>query len=608
MDMSILFYIENLQIIFVFLTLVVSFYLYTSGKLPIDIVSGWVLVLLALFFYIFPIYDEVGNNKLDFIHVFKSFINPAVITIMSLMIIGVTMGETGTLETISSKITQNTKKNPFLILTAILISIGFLSAFLNNVPVVVIFIPIIVALSTRLKQSPTKWLLPLSYITILGGMTTLVGSSTNLIVSGAISQTGEEPFTFFSFTKIGVLLAFFGLIYSLLILPRLLPKKRPLRNQIQDEENERKFFANIKVDASSPISGKMVNGWKIEGYDAEIIAITRNNETFERPFNNRLIVPEDEILVLSDRENLLLFASGDIENMTDHDMIEGKRQLLAEIIISSKSPFIGKSLREIQLTKERKLVPVGIERNTGILQNEIMDIKLRLGDVLLVVGSRKNILSVMDYTDFILVQSSSDEIHHRHHTLHTLIIFILTIITISTNILPTAIATSIGAMVMISTGCITFKKAMKAIDRKMIMLLASTLSLGLALQETGGAMLIADSMLYALDGFSPAVILSIFFLLIVIMTNILSNQATAVIFTPIAISIAKGLSVDINAFAFAVIFAANCCFITPFAYQTNLLVMTPGQYKVMDFVKFGTPLAILIWALYSIIAPTYFGF
>ena len=201
MDMSILFYIENLQIIFVFLTLVVSFYLYTSGKLPIDIVSGWVLVLLALFFYIFPIYDEVGNNKLDFIHIFKSFINPAVITIMSLMIIGVTMGETGTLETISNKITQNTKKNPFLILTVILISIGFLSAFLNNVPVVVIFIPIIVALSTRLKQSPTKWLLPLSYITILGGMTTLVGSSTNLIVSGAISQTGEEPFTFFFLLK-----------------------------------------------------------------------------------------------------------------------------------------------------------------------------------------------------------------------------------------------------------------------------------------------------------------------------------------------------------------------------------------------------------------------
>lgn len=606
--MNILFFIENLQIIFVFLVLVVSFYLNTSGKLPIDIVSGWVLILLVLFFYIFPVYDEIGNNKLDFIHIFKSFINPAVITIISLMIIGFTMGETGTIENIASKITKNKKTNPFLILTVILIAVGFLSAFLNNVPVVVIFIPVIISLTTKLKQSPTKWLLPLSYVTILGGMTTLVGSSTNLVISGAISQTGEEPFTFFSFTTIGLLLAFFGFIYSLLILPRLLPKKKPLRNQIQDEENERKFFANIKVNSSSPISGKIINGWKIEGYDAEIIALTRNNDTIERPFDNRVVLPNDDILVLSDRENLLLFASGNIENMTDHDIIEGEEQLLAEIIISNKSPFIGKSLREIQLTKKRQLVPVGIERNSGILQNEIMDIKLRLGDLLLVVGSREKISAIMDYTDFILVQSSSDEIRHRHHTFHTMIIFILTIIAISTNILPTVIATLIGAMVMISTGCISFKKAMKSIDTKIIMLLASTLSLGLALQETGGAMLIADIMLYALDGFSPAIILSIFFLIIVVMTNVLSNQATAVIFTPISISIAKSLYVDINAFTFAVIFAANCCFITPFAYQTNLLIMTPGQYKVMDFVKFGTPLAILIWMLYSIVAPIYFGF
>jgi len=606
--MNILFFIENLQIIFVFLVLVVSFYLYTSGKLPIDIVSGWVLILLVLFFYLFPVYDEIGNNKLDFIHIFKSFINPAVITIISLMIIGFTMGETGTIENIASKITKNKKTNPFLILTVILIAVGFLSAFLNNVPVVVIFIPVIISLTTKLKQSPTKWLLPLSYVTILGGMTTLVGSSTNLVISGAISQTGEEPFTFFSFTTIGLLLAFFGFIYSLLILPRLLPKKKPLRNQIQDEENERKFFANIKVNSSSPISGKIINGWKIEGYDAEIIALTRNNDTIERPFDNRVVLPNDDILVLSDRENLLLFASGDIENMTDHDIIEGEEQLLAEIIISNKSPFIGKSLREIQLTKKRQLVPVGIERNSGILQNEIMDIKLRLGDLLLVVGSREKISAIMDYTDFILVQSSSDEIRHRHHTFHTMIIFILTIIAISTNILPTVIATLIGAMVMISTGCISFKKAIKSIDTKIIMLLASTLSLGLALQETGGAMLIADIMLYALDGFSPAIILSIFFLIIVVMTNVLSNQATAVIFTPISISIAKSLYVDINAFTFAVIFAANCCFITPFAYQTNLLIMTPGQYKVMDFVKFGTPLAILIWMLYSIVAPIYFGF
>ncbi|MGB1360933.1 MAG: SLC13 family permease [Alphaproteobacteria bacterium] len=605
--MNDLIFIGNLQTVFAFLTLITAFYFYSTEKLSIEITSIWILGSLSLFFYAFPILDAGGINTMGISNIFAGFTNPAVITVISLMIIGETLNETGALESLGNYLIKKRNNKPFFILTIGLIFIGIMSAFLNNVPMVVVFMPVIIALTARLKMSGSKWLLPLSYITILGGMTTLVGSSTNLIVSGAIEQSGETPFTFFSFTEIGVMLALIGGVYTIFILPRIIPAKRTLRSEV--EIDERKFFSNIKVSESSPLSGLLINGWKIKGYDADVIVIKRGNEIYERPFNDRVILPNDEVLVLSDRETLMSFASKNIENFTDiEDEQQAQEQVLAEIIVSMKSPFIGRTLRNINLAKNRDLTPIGLERNSGILQTEIMDTKLKAGDVLLVVGELENIAKVAEDCEFIMIESSASDIRHRHHVFHTLAIFTATIALIASGVLSTAISALVGAIAMITFGCISFSGAMKAIDKRVIMLIASTLAIGLAMQQTEASELISNTMLYVLDGLSPSVILSLFFLTIVFMTNILSNQATAVIFTPIAISLAQTIGVDINAFTFAVVFAANCCFITPFAYQTNLLVMNPGNYTFKDFVKFGTPLAIIVWLSYSVIAPYYFNF
>ena len=597
--------VENLQVTFVFAVLAISFYFYLTEKVSIDIVAGWVLLSLSIFFFIFPVLDENGINKLSITTLFQEFANPAIITIISLMIIGHTLGETGALDTIAKKLIKNKNLPVNFLFTFSLILIGWLSSFLNNVPIVIVFIPFIVAMATKLKSSPTKWLLPLSYITILGGMTTLVGSSTNLVVSGAVEQAGLQPLKFFSFTEMGLLLAGVGSIYVLFIIPNFMKNKKPLRSQINDGD-DRKFFSNIKISTTSPLAGKTVNGTKIKGYSGDIISIVRGDTRFERPFENSVILPEDEILVLSDRDSLLSFASGDVENMGK--ISDCDEQVLAEVIVTNRSDRIGSTLRQMHMKKTYNVTPVGLERNSGMLQTDIMDIPLRTSDVLLVVGTKENIAELMEEHGLILIEASSEDVLHKHHIYRTIGIFVGTILLIATDIFPTAISALIGAMLMISSGCVSFTNAMKAIDRHIILLLASTLAIGIALQQTGGAKLISDCILYMLSGLQPAYILSIFFFVIMIMTNILSNQATAIIFTPIAISLANSIGVDVNAFIFAVIFAANCCFITPFAYQTNLLVTNPGQYNVKDFIKFGTPLAILIWLLYSFLAPSYFGF
>ena len=600
---------DTFQMVVVFLTLATALYYYATEKVSVELTSASVLVFLMVFFYIFPVVDMYGNATMTVNAILAGFSNPALITVFSLMIIGEALSNTGALETISDSVSKCAKNYPALGMIVALIMVGVFSAFLNNIPMVVVFMPIIVALTRKIGVSASKWLMPLSFVTILGGMTTLVGSSTNLLVSGAMVKFNQAPFDFFSFTKIGLIMAGVGAIYVLLILPKILKAKKPLKSQLEGED-ERRFFCSVTVDVRSPLSGREINGWVLKDIDVEVLTIQRGKHTFERPFNDRIILPGDEVLLSATRDKLLAVASKDVDNLTTTDIDENniEDQVLAEIIVSPKSKYVGRTLRWARLHIRRNLVPVGLERDAGILQADIMDIHMRAGDVLLVVGNREDVHAIIDDSDFILLESSAEDVRHRHHVIHTIAVFIGTILFASTGLLPVPIATFLGAVLMIAFGCISFSGALEAVDRRVVLLITTSLALGLALEQTGGALAIADNILYMFEGQSPAIILSVFFFIVMFMTNILSNQATAVLFTPIAISLATNLNVDVNAFAFAVVFAANCCFVTPFAYQTNLIVMTSGQYSFKDFVKAGLPLAITLWLVYSVVAPIYFYF
>ncbi len=607
--------IELFQMAIVFLTLMVAMYSYARERITIEYTSVIILSFLMVFFYFFPALNDKGDNLLNVSKLLSGFSNPALISVISLMIVGEAISKTGALEFVSTITSKAGKLIPAVGMILALIIVGSFSAFLNNIPMVVVFIPVIVVLARKLKLSASKWLIPLSYITILGGFTTLVGSSTNLLVSGALEEFNEEPFDFFSFTKLGLMLAVIGGIYVLFILPKLLEAKR---TKNKDEQvDEQVFFASIKIDKHSPLSGREVLGWIIKDLGVDILTIERAGKISERPFSGKVILPGDTVLLSSTRNNLLSLASAKFENLnSSFKSIEAdlqnasSEQVVSEIIISSNSSYIGTTLSRLALHIRSNITPIGIARSTGVgsSKDNINQVPLKAGDVLLVVSLKDSLDDTINNSDFIFLESSIENVRHPHHVLRTLGIFFAVVALSSTNVIPVPIATFLGAVAMIGFGSISFSEAFKVVDSRVVLLITTSLAMGLALKETGGAIAIADNMLYLFEGFPASVILSVFFLIVMTMTNILSNQATAVLFTPIAISLATNLNVDINAFAFAVVFGANCCFVTPIAYQTNLLVMTPGKYNFKDFVKAGLPLAILLWITYSIIAPIYFDF
>lgn len=601
--------IPTLQMAVIFLVLAGALYAYAKEAVPIEITSLWTLSFLMIFFYLFPVLDLEGRPTLTPISLLSGFSNPTLITIVSLIIIGAALTETGALEIISSIIARFSKESPRVGMGVTLLIVGIFSAFLNDTPVVVMFIPVIISLAKKLRLSPTRWLMPLSYIAILGGMVTLVGSSTNLLVSAMIVKLSQEPLSFFAFSDIGVVLALSGAIYTLVFLPRRLPKKK-LQAQLVSDDRENYFFAKLSVNEVSPLCEKTIVGNKIDGMDVKVFTLKRGKRSFEHPFSGQKILPEDVVSIWAKRDTLLKIANQNINNLslTKREDVVTKDQISAEIIVSHSSSYRQQTLRDVALQVVPQIIPIGLQRNT-LLNNkkDILNIKLLIGDVLLVVGERENIDAIINNTDFILLESSTEEVRHPHHVRRTLSVFLGTIAIAAIGILPLSIATFTGAVLMITLGCISFKEAFKSIDKRIIFLIATALALGLALQQTKGAEIIAKSILSVSSGYGASVVLSIFFLLVMIITNVLSNQATAILFTPIALSLAQSLHTTIEPFVFAVIFAANCSFVTPFSYQTNLLVMNPGQYTFKSYVTSGLPLALLLWILYSVIAPLYFN-
>ncbi len=599
----------TLQMGFVFLALLGALYLYASENLPIELTSLWVLGVLMFLFHFMPVIDTGGTVVMKSTDLLVGLANPVVLTLFSLMIMGHALSSTGALEIFVNALFRRGSMPPTLKIISALCVVGILSGFLNNVPVVIIFIPIFVALTKKLHMCPSQWMMPLSFVAILGGMTTVLGSSTNLLVSGMVNSVLGAPLDFFAFTEIGVILATVGMVYLAIFAPKILPEKSLLIDQVTPDE--RRFFTTVVIDEHSPLSGRQIAGRRVKGFNGYIMQIERGKNTFTAPFEDQVILPNDRVLVQANRETLIAIASRKLGNLspdTEHKINRFKSLALSEIMVTFRSRCVGRTLRTLNLKRNQDITPIGIERSTGVVKRGFMDTPLQSGDILLVLTTHENIRNLSNDSDLAPIQSNRHNIRHHHHVIHTLAIFAITIALSATGSLPISLATFIGAITMITSGCISFEEALKSVDYRAIFLIITSLALGMALQVTGGANAIATTMIAISDGLPPTVILSIFFIVVTIMTNILSNQATAILFTPIAISLAQVLKVDVNAFIFAVIFATNCCFATPFAYQTNILVMTPGQYKFNDYIKLGAPLILIIWALYTVIAPLYFGF
>lgn len=611
----------SLQMWLTFALIATGIFFYILDKFPMELVSLGIIVSLLLLFQIIPVTDASGETVLGPRALLAGFADPALISILSLLVVGHGMVETGALDSPVKVLVRMGSNYPVTVLVMSLITVMVISAFLNNTPVVVIFIPIMITLVENLGKSPSLYLMPLSFVAILGGMTTLIGSSTNLLVAGAYQATGGAPLGFFDFALPGLFLATIGFLYVLFIAPRLLPSETS-NSTSEAKITGKQFIVQIDLtEGNSLIGEKAVAGMFpiLAGFTVQLVKKGETN--FLPPFDDITLEKGDCLVIATTRneltkrfsedQNLLL----DVKNQSVINLDEdgegtlpaSRGQKLVEVIVAPKSRLDGRTLDQSGYLLPGGCKILGVQRRSRMNRASINDIRLVSNDTLLAIGSQSQIQSLRLNNDVMLMEWSVKEIPFKADTWKALTIFLSVVAMASSGFVPVAVAAMLGAFVMVASGCLNIRKAAHAIDRNIFMLIGAALAMGASLQATGGASFLAMGMIDLLDGASIAIVLSAFFLLIAILTNILSNNATAVLFTPIAISVANELGVDPIIFVTAVIFAANCSFATPMGYQTNLLVLAPGRYKFADFMKVGIPLIVILWISYSLFAPWYYG-
>jgi di/tricarboxylate transporter len=604
-----------------FAVILVALVMYTLERLTFELTSLGVICVLLVFFHFVPVVDADGHNILNPTRLLAGFANPALLTVVALLVMGEGLARTGVLEAGAQMFFRYGRGHAALATGLAFVAVLVVSGFMNNTPVVVIFIPIMQALASRLGQSPSRLMMPLSFAAILGGMVTLIGSSTNLLVSGMLIELGSDGFSFFQFAVPGAALALVGIVYVIFVCPRLLPERASLTNAIAG--GGRQFMAEVAVTEGSRFHGMQPRGGFFPDLkDMTVRVIIHDGESFMPPFDDAFRLSDGDILVVAaTRAALTVALKGEPEKFhpelgQDWERFEGEdgaqrwqvgNQVLAEAMVTPASRLVGQTLTQIGFRYQYHCVVLGIQRRSQMIRARVTEIRLEPGDVLLVQGRESDVESLRGNQDILLVEWTAAEMPAVHHATSTLVIFAGVIGSAAFGLVPIEIATLVGAGAMLATGVLNIRQAARAIDRTIVMMIAAALALGSALQATGGAEFLAGLLLSAVGDASPAVILSAFFLLVAVLANIISTKATAVLFTPIAVGLANGLALPIEPFAVAVVFAANCSFASPVGYQTNLLVMAPGNYRFIDFVRVGTPLLIIVWLIFSLVAPWYYG-
>ncbi len=590
--------------------------LYAIEKIAIEVTSIGLLAVIAVYFQFFPIAGADGANVLNAERVIGGFSNSALITVLALLVVGQGMVRAGVLDRGAQLVMSlgGGLKWPTIVVTLLVVLL--VSGFLNNIPVVVICIPIMEAVAGRFAVSPSKVMMPLSFAAVLGGMTTLIGSGTNLLVSGAMDELGETPFSFFQFTVPGLVLAAAGLIFVVLAAPRLLPDRASYASQLVEGEG-RQFLAELTIAEGSELVGLKSRGGMFGAYgDMTLRMIQRGEEAIMPPFEDVTLGVGDVLVVAATRRALEDAVAHDphllIPDLKDGRETEGAPwtvgdRVLAEVMVAPASRMNGYTLRQIGFRHKYGTVVLAVQRQARMLRTPVTEIRLEEGDVLLVQGQPDDIARLRSNRDVVLLEWSQAELPALDHARRATLIFAGVVLCAATGLLPVVVAALGGAVAMVALGVLSIQHAVRSLDTKIFTMIPAALAMGLAMQETGGAAYLAHIMIDALFGAPPWVVLSAFFLLVAALSNVISAKAAAVLFTPIAVGVARELGVPVEAFAVAVVFAANCAVATPIGYQTSLLVMGPGHYTFADFARAGVPLVIVLWIAFTLFAPWYYG-
>jgi di/tricarboxylate transporter len=592
--------------------IVVALVLFTRDNIPLETTSLVVLAMLAAGFQIFP-YTQPNGEMLEPSEFLLGFGHKALVAVCALMIVGEGLIRTGALEPVGRFLSRMWRRGPAIsLLLTILITAG-LSAFINNTPIVVLMLPILVGVALRTGASASGFLIPMGFASIMGGMATTIGTSTNLLVVNVAADMGMDAFNMFDFAIPVIIASGFAVLYLWLVAPKLIPERQaPMSGAVS-----RVYTAQIRLNESSPVVDKtLAEAIERAGENIKVETIQRGQGVFINPLPD-VVLKSGDRLTTSDTQNRLrefarilggaLFSGDHMVDATHPLSDEG--QQVAEVAITPASSLIGTRIGDARLRSRYGLRLLALNRFQSTQDRRspgLDEIELRSGDVLLVQSTQENLDELKHTAEFLILDGGVKLPSTRKAPL-ALVILVTAVALAATRIMPIEISALLGCLALIISGCLTWREAMNALSAKVILIIVASLAMGAALLKTGGADIIAKAFVSITFGAPASMVLAGLMLMMGVLTNVVSNNAAAVIGTPIAIGIAQRLGMPLEPFVLAVLFGSNLSFATPMAYQTNLLIMNAGGYKFGDFVRVGLPLAILLWILLSIVLVVAYG-
>ena len=591
----------TIQIGIVLALLLVSLVLFSTERIPIEIVA--ILLVMAL----------VITNTLTPNEAFAGFGNDIVITIAGLFILTGGLAKTGVVDLVGRRLHRTAGDSEFRIAALIMFVAAFCAAVMKNTTTTAMFLPVVLGIAARRNISPSKLLMPLAFGAILGGTCTLIGTSTNLAVSGALPRYGIQPFTMFELTSVGVIIVGVGMLYMLLVGLRLLPSRKP-EDSLTEQYHIRQYVTEVIVLDDSPLIGKSLAETRIgEELDLTVLGILRGEDQSRIAPNPEQQINADDLLLVQGRVEDILKVKGEagIEIKPDFTLndsvLQSKEAELFEAMVPRGSDFIGRTLKSLRFRRRHHVTVLAINRHGVNLLSKISRVRLRFGDVLLIQGTREQVETLSAEGQLLLLEEISEKQARPEKQRWALAAFGIFLFFSLTHLIPLPIAVLLGVMVLLASQSLRMSEVYEIIDWRLLILIACMISFGVAMEKTGADQYLANFIVKGTGQYGPAAVLAGFFIMTVALTQPMSNQAAALVMLPIAVKTALALGLNPRTFAITVTYAASCSFLTPLE-PACVLVYTPGRYRFLDFLKVGSLLTIAVFAIVIWLVPKFWPF
>lgn len=590
-----------MEVALVFAILIGATVLLVTEAIRADLVA--MLVLAAL----------LVTRLIDLDAAFSGFSNRATVTVACMFLISAGLQASGLVGYLGDRLLLHGPTRPAALLVVVALVISPVSAFINNTAVVAIFLPIVVRACQGNRVSPSFLMMPLSFFAMLGGTCTLIGTSTNILVSDLAESHGIAPFKMFEFTLLGLALLAAGTLYMLFVARHLMPATVQPESRTQGFAVNR-YLSEVLVLPDSPLIGQSVVDARVgERYDLEVLAHVRGKVMRTVPGNLEPLAEGDLLLVNASAEALMRIREGtglavkpgrhpDVADLRAADTV------LLEAVVTPTSDLEGRTLKGVNFRNRFGATTLAIRRHGLDVREKIGRLRLSVGDELLILAPRRNLSQLRQEGSFVILEEHEVPTLRPFHAALTLAVTAGVVVSATTGLLDIAAAAVVGSVIMVVSGCLPKGRVYQSIEWRVIFLLAGLIPLGVAMEQTGAAGWVVESLLRVTGDFGPTAVLALFFLMASVMTGFMSNTATAALLAPLALSCGQELGVDPRPFLVALTFAASAAFWTPIGYQTNLLVYGPGQYRFIDYVKVGGPLTLISWAIATVLIPRLYPF